>query len=80
LRHEPVQDGSNSYYIHPASVARVRKILFGLLRDSPQIAALAKSCLTAIDVQRDEHGIAANDSRHPDVMSERPWPIEAGQP
>jgi hypothetical protein len=26
LRHEPLQDGSNSFYIHPASVAHIRKI------------------------------------------------------
>jgi hypothetical protein len=80
LRHEPVQDGSNSFYIHPASVAHIRKFLFGLLGGTPQAAALATSCLTAIDVLRDEYGIAANDTRHPDVMSEVPWPPEAGSP
>jgi hypothetical protein len=77
LRHEPVQDGSNSVSIHPASVAHIRKLLFGLLGGTPLEAALAKSCLIAIDVLRDEHGIAANDSRHPDVLSEIPWPPEA---
>jgi hypothetical protein len=78
LRHEPVQDGSNSFYIHPASVAHIRKFLFGLVSGTPQEAALAKSCLIAIDILRDEYGIAANDTRHPDVLSERPWPFEAG--
>jgi hypothetical protein len=77
LRHEPVQDGSNSFYIHPVSVAQVRKFLFGLLCGTPQEATLAKSCLIAIDDLRDEHGIAANDTRHPDVLSEIPWPTEA---
>ena len=76
LRQEPVQEGSNSFYIHPASVAHIRKFLFGLLGGTPQEAALATSCLTAIDVLRDEYGIAANDTRHPDVMSEVPWPPE----
>jgi hypothetical protein len=78
LRHEPVQDGSNSFYIHPASVAQVRKTLFGLLGGSQQEAALARNSLIAIDILRDEYGIAANDNRHPDVMSEIPWPPEAG--
>jgi len=32
-------------------------------------AAIAKKCLEAIDRLRDVHGIAANDARHPDVMS-----------
>ena len=35
LRHEPVQEGSNSFYIHPASVAHIRKLLFGLLGGNP---------------------------------------------
>jgi hypothetical protein len=78
LREVPAFDGSNSFYIQPASVAQVRKSLFALLGGSPQEAALARSCLTAIDILRDEHGIAANDTRHPDVMSEIPWPPEAG--
>ena len=53
----------------------LRKTLFDLLSGSPKEAALAKNCLIAIDRIRDEHGIAANDTRHPDVMSERPWPL-----
>ena len=57
---------------HPASAATG----CGLVPE----AALAKSCLIAIDVLRDDYGIAANDSRHPDVLSEVPWPPEAGQP
>lgn len=72
-----MQDGSNSYYVQPASVGHIRKFLFGLLGGTPQEAALAKSCLMAIDVLRDENGIAANDTRHPDVLSEIPWPPEA---
>ncbi len=78
VRQVPASESSNSFYIHPASVAQVRKFLFSLLGGTPQESALAKSCLTAIDVLRDEHGIAANDTRHPDVMSEIPWPLEAG--
>ena len=78
LRREPAQDGSNYFYIHPASVAQVRKRLFGLLGSGPQEAALARCCLTEIDILRDEYGIAANDTRHPDVLSEISWPSEAG--
>ena len=78
LRQVPISKGSNSFYIYPASVAHVRKFLFGLLGGTEQEAALAKSCLVEIDVLRDEYGIAANDARHPDVTSEIPWPSEAG--
>jgi hypothetical protein len=78
LRHEPAPGGSNMLYIHPASVARIRKILFGLMEGgAAQEAELAKGCLIAIDVLRDEHGIAENDARHPDVRSAIPWPLEA---
>ena len=78
LREVPVSEGSTSYYIHPASVAHIRKFLFSLLGGTSQEVALAKNCLIAIDTLRDEYGIAASDPRHPDVMSEVPWPPEAG--
>ena len=80
LREEPLEDGSNSFYIHPASVAKIRRVLFGLVGGSPREDALANRCLTELDVLRDDYGIAANDPRHPDVMSEIPWPPETEPP
>lgn len=73
----PVTEGSNAYSIYPAPVGSLRKALFDQLSDSSRNAAIAKQCLEAIDRLRDEYGIAANDARHPDVTSERPWPPEA---
>jgi hypothetical protein len=78
LRHEPIPGREDTFNIHPASVAHVRRFLFNLLRGTPQEAELAKKCLTEIDVLRDEYGIAENDPRHPDVQSGNPWPTEAG--
>jgi hypothetical protein len=78
LRHEPIPGRANTFNIYPASVAHVRRFLFSLLRGTLQEAELAKHCLTAIDVLRDEYGIAENDPRHPDVQSGNPWPTEAG--
>jgi hypothetical protein len=78
LRRVPVSEGSNSFYIQPVAIPRARKFLFGLLGGSSQEATLARNSLSAIDELRDDHGIAANDTRHPDVMSEIPWPPEAG--
>jgi hypothetical protein len=78
LWHEPVPGSERSYYIRPASVAKLTKFLFGLLGGTPQEAALGKACLIEIDELRDEHGIAAGDPRHPDVRSGKPWPTEAG--
>jgi hypothetical protein len=80
LRNEPVEDGSNSFYIYPEPVARIRKYLFDLLGVSPNEALIATNCLIATDVLRDNYGIAADDPRHPDVLSERPWPLEAEWP
>jgi hypothetical protein len=77
-RRQQVEDSPNAFYIHLNSVARVRKFLFGLLFGNPREGAMAKSCLIVIDQLRDEYGIAANDTRHPDVLSEIPWPAEAG--
>jgi hypothetical protein len=76
LRQEPAPGGGGAYYLYPASVSRVRGTLFGMLSGTSQEAALAKTCLTAIDVLRDEHGIAENDTRHPNVRSSIPWPLE----
>jgi hypothetical protein len=73
----PVSEGSNAYNIYPAPVGELRKALFELLSASPTEATVARSCLIAIDQLRDKHGIAADDTRHPDVMSGRPWPPEA---
>ena len=73
----PAGEGSGAHSIYPAPVGKLRKALFDLLDGSPTEVALAKRCLVAIDKLRDEHGIAANDPRHPDVTSERPWPPEA---
>ncbi|SIN88580.1 hypothetical protein SAMN05443247_00459 [Bradyrhizobium erythrophlei] len=73
----PDAEGSNLYHIYPAPVRDLRKALFDLLSASAAEAALAKKCLEAIDELRDEHGIAADDTRHPDVLSGRPWPPEA---
>jgi hypothetical protein len=79
LREVPVSEGSAYFNIYPAPVASLRKSLFGLLDGALQEAALATSCLNAIDSLRDEYGIAANDPRHPDVASDKPWPTAAGQ-
>ena len=75
--HEPVPGAERSFYIRPASVAKLRKFLFGIVGGAAPAAALAVRCLIEIDELRDEHGIAAGDPRHPDIRSDRPWPSEA---
>jgi hypothetical protein len=77
LWNDPVPGGGNAYYVRPSSVADLRRFLFWLLTGTAQEAALASRCLTSIDELRDEHGIAAGDPRHPDIATNRPWPVEA---
>lgn len=77
LWHEPVAGSENSYYVRPASVANLRRFLFGFTSGEANGMALAVRCLVEIDELRDEHGIAAGDPRHPDIHTDRPWPPEA---
>jgi hypothetical protein len=79
ISHEPVDGSENSFYVRPASVAKLRKFLFGLTAGKGNEVALARQCLVGVDDLRDEHGMAAGDPRHPDIGSDRPWPAEAGQ-
>lgn len=73
----PIAEDSNAYNVYPAPVGELRRALFGMLDGPPAEAEIARRCLEQIDELRDEHGIAADDGRHPDVTSERPWPPEA---
>jgi len=78
LRKEPVEGSSGAYEYEPVAIAKLRKDLFAMLAGTPQEAALAEACLTAIDRLRDEHGSVASEPRHPDIDSGRPWPLAAG--
>ena len=51
------------------------KALFVMI-DGPS-GELAKACLVRIDKLRDEHGRVEFESRHPDIGTGRPWPLEA---
>jgi hypothetical protein len=80
LSQQPAPGWSGAYELHPVPLPDLRKMLFGMLTDhSPEVAALAEACLTAIDELRDEYGSAAFEPRHPDVETGRPWPLAAGQ-
>lgn len=79
LHHQPVSEKSNVYYVVPVSVAGIRNQLFQRLPKTQEEAGLASKCLNEIDSLRDEYGIAAADTRHPDVCSGIPWPLEADQ-
>lgn len=75
LKEEPVEGWSGAYEYQPVAIAKLRKDLFTMLNGTPQEAALAAACLSAIDQLRDEHGSVASEPRHPDIESGRPWPL-----
>jgi hypothetical protein len=80
LSQQPAPGWSGAYELHPVPLPDLRKTLFGMLTDhSPEVAALAEACLTAIDELRDEYGSTEFEPRHPDVETGRPWPPAAGR-
>ena len=77
LQKEPVEGWSGAYEYQPVAIAKLRKDLFAMLGGTPQEAALAEACLSAVEQLRDEHGSVASEPRHPDIASGRPWPLAA---
>lgn len=72
---------SNTYNLHPVSIAPLRKELFAMMHGTdPNLASLAQECLVQIDVIRDHFGAVESEPRHPDIASDQPWPPEAGVP
>lgn len=72
---QPAAGGSGIIYIDPAPVASMRRTLFELVGGScPSKSRLAAACLAETDRQRDDHGFAGDDRRHPNVLSGCPWP------
>lgn len=70
-------DEKTHYEVYPVNAAALRRALFTAVRDGGPDAALAKEALIVIDQTRDWHGQPEEEPRHPDVMSNLPWPPEA---
>ena len=79
LGKEPAAGWSGAYELHPVPLPELRRELFAMLQSATaNTAALAERCLTAIDELRDEYGSSEFEPRHPDVVSDQPWPRAAG--
>lgn len=69
---------SNTYNLHPVSIAPLRKKLFELMHGTDAtVAVLSQECLMNIDDIRDHIGAVETEPRHPDVATGKPWPPEA---
>lgn len=58
-------------------VSSLRKKLLSMVNKGEAAANIAASCLAKIDELRDEYGRVDTETRHPDIESGFPWPIEA---
>lgn len=75
----PVPDWGSAYSILPIAATDLRRRLLADTNDG-SVMDLAARALNAIDEMRDEYGRAMDEPRHPDLDSDRPWPILAPDP
>lgn len=75
----PVGSSSNTYEVIPSPAGELRKQLLARTTDGGPADAAAR-CLNIIDAIRDEHGLPMSEPRHPDIASEKPWPIMTPDP
>ena len=65
------------YEQEPASLANLRKRLFGMICEGGKASEAALLLLVTIDRQRDTYGQPPEEPRHPHVQSGKPWPTLA---
>lgn len=75
----PAENWEGAYNVVPVPAAELRRKLLARTssggKDDP-----AARCLNLIDKLRDEYGAPESEPRHPDLASERPWPILTPDP
>lgn len=75
----PAENWEGAYNIVPVPAVELRRKLLAMTgsggKDDP-----AARCLNFIDKLRDEYGAPESEPRHPDLASERPWPILTPDP
>ncbi|MCZ7938021.1 NACHT domain-containing protein [Agrobacterium salinitolerans] len=75
----PAENWEGAYNVVPVPAIELRRKLLAMTgsggKDDP-----ATRCLNLIDKLRDEYGAPESEPRHPDLASERPWPILTPDP
>jgi hypothetical protein len=75
LTEQAHENWRGAYELVPQQLNGLRKQLFAMTAvDSPD-APLASACLDTIGAIRDEYGAPKDERRHPDIASDRPWPL-----
>lgn len=75
LTEEPYEERNGAYELVPKQLNGLRKQLFMMTDADSPAARLASACLNAIGAIRDEYGAPRDERRHPNIASNRPWPI-----
>ncbi|WP_127903381.1 hypothetical protein [Solirhodobacter olei] len=69
------EDWRGAYELVPKQLNGLRKQLFAMTAADSPAARLASACLNTIGAIRDEYGAPNDECRHPDIASDRPWPL-----
>jgi len=75
LAEQAHEDWKGAYELVPEQLNGLRKQLFAMTAADSPTASLASACLDAIGAIRDEYGAPKDERRHPDIASDRPWPL-----
>jgi len=68
-------DWAGAYELVPEQLNGLRMELFAMTAAESATAVLASACLDNIGAIRDEYGAPKGERRHPDIASNRPWPL-----
>lgn len=72
--HVPAENWEGAYNVVPVPAVELRRKLLAMTSSGGKGDPAAR-CLNLIDDLRDEYGAPESEPRHPDLASERPWPI-----
>ena len=72
---QPAKDWPGAFEEFSVPLITLRKKLFEMILENKPESALAEACLTAIEAQRDWHGRIEDEPRHPDIASDKAWPL-----
>lgn len=75
LAEQAHEDWRGAYELVPEQLNDLRKQLFAMTALGSPATSLASACLNAIGAIRDEYGAPKDERRHPDIASDRPWPL-----
>ena len=76
LAEQAHEDWRGAYELVPEQLNDLRKQLFALTAADSPAAPWASACLETIGAIRDEYGAPKDERRHPDITSDRPWPVQ----